>query len=441
LASLEEVRVPKDNVNDESVTVLEWLVEDAERVEAGQPLATVETSKSVFEIEAPCEGYVKRTAAEQDDVAVGSVIGYIGETVEDIERMRKADGSPSEEGANGGEARFSRKALELIQREGLEEMVFAGKGLVREKDVRSYLAGGGPSPAPDGDTGTRTGTAEERDRMPDVTPGVKTRREKLPRGKRTEIQRLRSAFAHTLPSSVTVAVPTRDKRRAVERNPEIPELLSATMIFEAARLLRKYPPFNAVYDRGEVCYYEEINVGFAIDGDHGLKVPVIRNADRKSVREILGEQREMVVHYIENRVPLDSLAGGTFTISNLSGEGVETFAPIINQGQSAILGVGGDRFPAGETAPGSYNLILAFDHQLAEGRLAARFLKELRERLVAHEETLLRSAVPESGSPEPYCNYCLKPLTELQAQDRYLIETVGPGGKPRRVCELCIQGW
>lgn len=81
------------------------------------------------------------------------------------------------------------------------------------------------------------------------------------------------------------------------------------------------------------------------------------------------------------------LAGGTFTITDLSGEGVSSFRPLINQGQSAILGVCSEVFAPGGKV-GRFDLTLAFDHQLTEGRTAARFLNDLRERLGHHEASL-----------------------------------------------------
>src|SRR5207247_2570732 len=106
---------------------------------------------------------------------------------------------------------------------------------------------------------------------------------------------------------------------------------------------------------------------------------------------------------------IESLAGGTFTITDLSGEEVFHFLPLINQGQSAILGVGAEVFlPPGRD--GMFTLTLAFDHSLSEGRQAARFLKELSNRLQHYEATLGRLPSAESASEEPCCCECLRPL-------------------------------
>src|SRR5258708_6498224 len=121
-------------------------------------------------------------------------------------------------------------------------------------------------------------------------------------------------------------------------------------------------------------------MGFAIDAGRGLMVPVIRDADKKSVAEIAGNMRELLVQYLSDEISVKSLLGGTFTLTDLSSEGVYSFQPLINRGQSAILAVCSE-FPPAADQEGVFNLVLVFDHQLSEGREAARFLNELRHRL------------------------------------------------------------
>ena len=144
--------------------------------------------------------------------------------------------------------------------------------------------------------------------------------------------------------------------------------MTAIIVFEAARLLRKYPNFNAFYAAGDAHYYEDVNIGFAVDAGRGLKVPVIHHADRKGIIEITTEMRERVVAYLEDELPVKALTLCTFTVTDLSGEGVATFHPLINQGQSAILGICAEVFAPG-SREGTFNLVLSFDHQLSEGEL------------------------------------------------------------------------
>jgi pyruvate/2-oxoglutarate dehydrogenase complex dihydrolipoamide acyltransferase (E2) component len=220
--------------------------------------------------------------------------------------------------------------------------------------------------------------------------------EELSRAKRVEIKYLASGAAHTLASVVTVPCPAAGLRAALAHLPELGQGGTAVIVYEAARLLKKYPVFNAYYADGRVHYYEQVNVGFAVDGGHGLKVPVIAQADRKGLPEIAREMEDRILDYVNDALPLAALAGGTFTLTDLSAEGVTSFHPLINQGQSAILGIGA-AYASGEPGRASFNLILAFDHQLAEGRTAARMLCELRDRLATYEGV---GARPRGGPGE-----------------------------------------
>jgi pyruvate/2-oxoglutarate dehydrogenase complex dihydrolipoamide acyltransferase (E2) component len=215
---------------------------------------------------------------------------------------------------------------------------------------------------------------------------------------------------------------------------------TALILFEAARLLRKYPAFNAYHDDGVAHHYDEVNVGFAVDAGRGLKVPVVRQADRKGVDAIGSEMRDLVVGYLGDALPVEALSGGTFTLTDLSGEGVVAFHPLINRGQSAILGLCAEAFPGGGRE-GTFNLVLAFDHQLAEGRAAARFLGDLRDRLVAHEASASKPGEAGGAAEEPRCSRCLSTYRDLAADGHALVQTVRGDGSTRLLCKLCLEGW
>src|SRR5439155_1406804 len=146
-------------------------------------------------------------------------------------------------------------------------------------------------------------------------------------------------------------------------NPELGGSAAAIFVYETARLLRKYPVLNAFHEEGKINYYEDVNVGLAIDAGRGLKVPAICHADKKGLVEITHEIEDQVLNYLDDKLSPAMLAGGTFTITDLSGDEVVSFHPLINQGQAAILGVGAEYYRPGR-GEGFFNLILAFDHQL-----------------------------------------------------------------------------
>jgi pyruvate/2-oxoglutarate dehydrogenase complex dihydrolipoamide acyltransferase (E2) component len=465
------VTVPLENVNDESVVVLAWRVADGDRVEKGQALVEIETSKASVSIEAPVAGHVRRNAREGQEIAVGAVICFIGDTADARpDSVAAFAPAPLPKTSNGaasavpvsppvtvieprtgttpealasytGATRFSARARQLIAGRGLSLDAFAGRGLVREADVLAYL-----DPAPrSAPVAPAPAAAKGADTTPAGSPvaGVPSRTEPLPRRKRLEARHLAAGQAHTLPSGVVVACPTRGLRAAARGHERIQGNATAIVIFEVARLLRRYPELNAFCAGDSVVYYDEVNVGFAVDAERGLKVPVVRRADEKTIVQIADEMADLLVAYLGDTLTPESLSGGTFTLTDLSGEGVASFTPLINRGQSAILGVGGEVFPTGG-GEGFFNLILAFDHQLAEGRSAARFLNELKQRLAAYEAVLAAPA-PAAAAPveEPLdvsCSRCFRPAEELAALPAYLIPTMRADGSTKLLCTVCLQG-
>ena len=154
MPELTAVRIPLENVNDETVRLIAWNVKEGQAVHEGQGLAEVETSKAVFEITAPVSGVVRLVAREGDDVPVGATICHIGpeSALPGATTAAEARGRGGDLGAGPGAldaegARFSQKAAELVARHGLSPALFAGRGLVRERDVLEQLERGSPAAA------------------------------------------------------------------------------------------------------------------------------------------------------------------------------------------------------------------------------------------------------------------------------------------------------
>jgi pyruvate dehydrogenase E2 component (dihydrolipoamide acetyltransferase) len=150
----------------------------------------------------------------------------------------------------------------------------------------------------------------------------------------------------------------------------------------AAVALGKHPLLNARWEGEHILMSEEVHVGIAVDTDAGLFVPVIRGVDRLTLRQVAARSRELAERARQNKLTVEDMQGGTFTITNLGSYGVEAFTPIIRHPECAILGVGriertpvavGERVVIGERM----TLSLTFDHRIVDGAPAARFLQDL----------------------------------------------------------------
>lgn len=402
------VLVPHETVNDESVKLTAWLVASGAKVKAEQLLAQVETSKALLDIHAPSDGYVHYEYETGCEIAVGAAICYVTSAADTplpqdafqvaattvpkartqttasrpsaVHQVRRATSATRAPGTFS--PRFSRNATELLREHNLDPQQFAHLPLVKAEDVLSFLEKANGNGAVVAEEATTSDASE-----PGLAAGVAVRWEELSRRKLGEIRYLRSARSNAVASSVTVSCPTHGLRSLLRAAGGAVSAPTPIIVFEAARLLRKYPAFNAVCAHDRVGYYDEVNIGVAMDYDKGLMVPVVRNADQKELAAIAKELWDLMYKYMRQALTAEDLSGGTFVVSDLSAEGVASFVPLINEGQSAILGIGADMFPVAGAA-GSFNLILTFDHQVAEGRMAAQFLNALAERVQAHEVSL-----------------------------------------------------
>jgi pyruvate dehydrogenase E2 component (dihydrolipoamide acetyltransferase) len=170
----------------------------------------------------------------------------------------------------------------------------------------------------------------------------------------------------------------------------------AFVIKSVASALKRHPLLNASVDieSNTIIYKEYINIGVAVDTERGLVVPVLRDADRKSISQIAGEIEELAAIVREGKFDLDLLKGGTFSVSNMGSVGGTYSTPIINPPQVAILLIGrsrklpqlvDDEFVARLMMP----LSITYDHRVVDGAAAARFTNEVKSYLVAPGRLLL----------------------------------------------------
>ena len=171
--------------------------------------------------------------------------------------------------------------------------------------------------------------------------------------------------------------------------------VTAILVKVAASALKVFPNLNASIDAdaGEVVFKDYVNIGVAVDTEHGLLVPVIRNADRKNITGIAVELDDLAARARARKLKPDEMQGGTFSISNLGGIGGTGFSPIVNWPEVAILGVSRGRLrPEWNDELSSFEprlmlpLSLSYDHRLVDGAEAARFVRWVVEAL---EEPLL----------------------------------------------------
>ncbi len=189
----------------------------------------------------------------------------------------------------------------------------------------------------------------------------------------------------TVPLTTTVCVDELKKLAKSFKAADIKVGFNEMLIRIAARALTEHRIMNSVMSEEEIWLLKDINIGVAVDTEKGLMVPVVKNADHKTMMEISNDFRAKVDNIRDNNIAPDDMTGGTFTITNLGSLGVESFAPIINPPECGILGVGcitPTFVPDTEGNPVLKNMMkltLVFDHRIVDGAPAARFLKRIKE--------------------------------------------------------------
>lgn len=153
-----------------------------------------------------------------------------------------------------------------------------------------------------------------------------------------------------------------------------------------AAALASHPSVNASLQGDTILFHEYVNIGLAVSIPDGLVVPVVKNADQKGLAQLTAECKDLAMRARENKLLPDDMSGGTFTISNLGMYAIDAFTPIINQPESAILGVGRiQEKPVGTDGNivlrPMMTLSLSFDHRVIDGAPAAHFLQDVKELL------------------------------------------------------------
>ena len=386
-----QVTLPRLGQGMETGTIVRWLKAEGDPVEKGEPLYELDTEKVTQEVEAETSGVLLRIlAVEGEEVMVGSPVAVIGEPGEEIpEAPRPAGRAPAPPApaevplpepkpelppalpapqADGGRVKASPLARRIARERGIDLGSLRGtgpEGRVVAEDVERAAAAPPAWAAP-------AGTPTEIEVV------------KLTGVRRTIARRMVEAWAapaFQISMSADMAAQIRLRERLVAETPEgaVKPTYSDVLVKLCALALMRHRDVNALFAGEEIHLYPTANVGIAVAIPHGLVVPVIPNAERKTIREIAEARADLVERTRAGKLVAADLEGGTFTISNLGMYGVERFVAVLNPPQAAILAVGAIEeravAQAGEIAVRPrLELTLTCDHRVVDGATASEFL-------------------------------------------------------------------
>ncbi|HXN86457.1 MAG TPA: dihydrolipoamide acetyltransferase family protein [Candidatus Binataceae bacterium] len=384
-----EVTMPKFGLTMHEGTIQRYFKAVGESVNAGEPLYEVETEKVLYEVESPASGILALALFEEGaTVECGVAVAVIAQAGDEMASIRSRYQVAAPASSNGEVKAMSEAATHLSQTKnssGERRPVSPiARKLAAELGVNlDDVTGNGPGGRVTREDVERAAKAP-KPAAPATTNGD---RHVIPfRGMRKTIaermhQSLRDSAQLTISTEADVS-PATELRERIKR--EFDFTYTDMLIQAAARALAKHPRMNSRLDGTNLVSCENVNVGLAISLEDGLIVPVIHDAAHKSLRDIAVLTREMGVKARAGKLKLEDISGGTFTITNLGTYGIDVFTPILNPGETGILGVGRIvEKPAiyrGEiTRRSMMTLSLTFDHRVIDGAPAAQFLQTVIE--------------------------------------------------------------
>ncbi|HEY2919167.1 MAG TPA: dihydrolipoamide acetyltransferase family protein [Candidatus Binatia bacterium] len=396
------VIMPALGVAQQTGTLLKWLKAEGQAVSKGEPLMEIETDKATVEIEAAAAGILAEiTAHAGDEIPVGQKIAMIiapGETLPTKQNVPPAalHHHPFPQGEGPGEGRPAT-STRMPPVEPAMPMTTVGarvlaspaaKRIAKEKGLDlALLRGSGPQGsilAEDVLRAAKTTEPQSAAETPaqEVLPLSSMRR--IVGQRMTQSKQSAPHFYVSMDIDMTMVNTLRTEWK--EQGADSALSINDIIVYACARALKDFPSLNSTFTEQGIKLHKDINIGIAVALEEGLVVPVIRNANRLSLSEMVAQSCELIDKAQRKKLfPLD-YEGGTFTVSNLGMLGVDNFIAIINPPQCAILAVG--RVAPRVVAENDMFSIKSFmtatlsaDHRVVDGAIAARFLHEVKELL------------------------------------------------------------
>ncbi len=419
------VIMPRQGQSVESCIITTWQKKEGDKVAVGDILFSYETDKSAFDEPSQFEGTVlKLLFAEGDVVPCLEGVCIIGEEGEDISALAGAsvaaeEAAPAEEvkaeeaapveavvtapAAEGDRVFISPRAKILALKTGcdLSKVAPTGPhGRIIERDVNKALDAGFTTTTDKIEAFLNGTLVVEEEKAVEASVAEAPVAAAVPAADdlrayvEEPFSNVRKVIAKSMHASLsemaqltlnssfdaTALLAYRDKLKAGAEAVGLGKItINDMVLYAVSRVLPNHPEINANVVDNTFRKFKHANIGMAVDTDRGLLVPVIFGSEKLTLSELAAKTKEAAGKAREGKLSPDDMSGGSFTVSNLGSMGVESFTPVINPPQTAILGVccTTNRVKADGSVYPAMGLSLTFDHRAVDGAPAAKFLKEL----------------------------------------------------------------
>jgi len=405
--SVVEMRVPTIGESITEVTLSQWLKADGEFVKLDEPICEFESDKATLEFPAEAEGKLIYVAAEGDDIEIGALVAKIDTSVSapagnstpapaKEEVKAEAPATPASTDTSYAAGHPSPAAAKIMRDKNIDASSVQGTGVggrITKDDAQKATQAKPAASAPS--------TPEISIPAPSVAYSRNTRSQKMSRMRRTIASRLVSAKNSTAMlttfNEVDLSEVMKLRKRVQEKFVEKYGVKLGFMSLFAkacANVLMEMPDVNAMLDGNNIVYNDFVDISIAISTPTGLVVPPVKNVESMNFHEIELGIKALAGKARSGKLTLDEMKGGTFTITNGGVFGSLVSTPIINEPQSAILGMHAIKErPIAvngqvEIRPMMY-LALSYDHRIIDGSTSVTFLVKVKEQLENPENLLL----------------------------------------------------
>jgi len=386
-----EIKVPSPGESITQVQIAKWLVSEGEQVEKDQEIVEIDSDKASFPLASPDDGIISLKAAEGDTVEVGAVIAVVETSAVTGSQVGQPGAKviteaipsniapkrvqPSSEAIDKLYA--SPLAKKIIEEKGVKAVelakAFPGKKISRN-DVEEFIKGRKTDASSSAFIGVRK---EERKKLTTL---------RLKLAERLVAVKNQTAMLTTFNEiNMAAALKLKDTYSEIFKQKYGVGIGLMSLFTKAVTIaLQDFPQVNSMIDGDELVTPRYVDIGIAVSAPKGLVVPVIRNAESMSLAELEVRVKDFAVKARENKLTIDEMKGGTFTITNGGVFGSLMSTPILNPPQSAILGMHKiiDRPIALDRqvviAPMMY-VALSYDHRVIDGRESVSFLIKVKE--------------------------------------------------------------
>lgn len=413
----ENIIMPKLGMTMKEGTVEEWFKSEGDTVEEGESIVTISSEKLTNDVEAPTSGTLLKIKVQAgEDAKVKAVLGIIGEEGEDVgsddddseettQENKDNDTTSEDQQASSNEEQSDKKDTEKEAKPEQRERIFISplaRNMAKDKelDITRIKGTGGNDRITkldiqrvdsegydyEGEADTSNENASSTAQNVDVSSigeGLNPMRQRIAQNMRQSLNNTAQLTLHRkVNADRLLDFKARLSEELKDADQDVKLTVTALLAKAVVLALKEYGAMNARYENGELTEYEDVHLGIATSLEDGLMVPVIDNADTKSIGTLAKEIKTSAEEVREGNTSDVQLSGATFTITNMGASGIEYFTPILNLGETGILGVGalakelvleGDNVKQVSRIP----LSLTFDHQILDGAGAADFLKVL----------------------------------------------------------------